>query len=289
MINPLISICIPAYNAALYIKEAIVGWQNQSYSNLEIIVQDDCSTDDTYEVALEIAKSDNRIQVFRNEKNLGIGANWNACYKKAKGDYVVIFNADDLIEPNFITEGLKIFKNNEVDLVTFKFKHRDIITKREYDHYPQANLLDGLIEETFEKVFFTMPFHLDFTLIKLSLLESILINGNQLFLETQICDADLWCRMALKTKIFYYSTYFAGYYVKHTTNNSYIPNGEKNSWLFVVFPLYFNYLKTNHKKATLKLLREKVFYEIKYSIKNKVLFDFKILNPLICEYAKVLF
>lgn len=99
--NPLVSICIPVYNGAAYIAETIASVQRQTYSNVEILVQDNQSTDRTLLIVHALAKGDPRILVAQNTKNLGMAGNWNACFARASGEFVQLLSADDLLKPTF--------------------------------------------------------------------------------------------------------------------------------------------------------------------------------------------
>jgi len=69
--KPLISVLMPNYNSEKYLNEAIESILNQTYENFEFIILDDCSTDNSWKIIQEYAKKDKRINIFRNEKNLG--------------------------------------------------------------------------------------------------------------------------------------------------------------------------------------------------------------------------
>ena len=283
--NPLISICIPAYNAAPFIENNIQNWQNQSYSNFEIIILDDYSKDDTYNIALELSKKDKRIKVFQNQLNLGIGKNWNATYEKAEGELICIFNADDLIYPFFLEEAIAIFKQQSVDLVTFKFEHYDIVNKIHWLHQPQNNLKRGLVNDVFKKVFLNMPFHWDFTVVKKKILEEVKTSNNALFMETQICDAELWYRIALNKAKIYYVPVIAGQYIKHPINNSKIAFSEDKSFVLDVLPKYHNILKKEFNSVYLKFLHLRIIHLCKKSIKSfdltGIKLSFKILTLIL--------
>ena len=75
-LNPLVSICIPTYNGSSYIEETLECVINQTYSNIEIIITDDSSTDDTALICKRYAKKDQRIKFYQNEINLGLIGNW---------------------------------------------------------------------------------------------------------------------------------------------------------------------------------------------------------------------
>lgn len=96
----MVSICVPAYKNAAFIAATLESIINQTYTNLEIIITDDRSPDDTVSVAKRF--SDPRIRIFENDKNLGIGANWNEALSYANGKYIKLMGADDLIYPNCI-------------------------------------------------------------------------------------------------------------------------------------------------------------------------------------------
>lgn len=99
-VQPLISICIPSYNNEQFIAATLESVLKQTYQNLEIIITDDRSPDGTVSVAKRF--SDPRIRLFENEKNLGVGGNWNKALSYANGKYIKLMGADDLIYPECI-------------------------------------------------------------------------------------------------------------------------------------------------------------------------------------------
>ena len=102
--SPLVSICIPVYNGAQYIRETIESLLNQSYPAIEIIVVDDGSTDDTKCVLQSI--SDVRLK-YITQKNKGAAAARNAAYLLSCGEFIKFMDADDLISPNCLEVQLK--------------------------------------------------------------------------------------------------------------------------------------------------------------------------------------
>ena len=96
--EPLVSVCIPAYNNAAYIKETIDSVLGQTYTNLELVICDDHSKDDTVRVIEEI--KDDRIKLYKNEKNLGMSGNWNRCLSKCTGEFIKLICADDMLAPD---------------------------------------------------------------------------------------------------------------------------------------------------------------------------------------------
>jgi glycosyltransferase involved in cell wall biosynthesis len=112
--SPKVSIGIPTYNRSYYIKEAIDSVLKQTYINLEIIVSNNCSTDDTKNVLSSY--SDERIVVLNQEKNFGLVNNFNFCLNRATGDYFLLLSDDDLLESNAIERLLLGFHNESVSI-----------------------------------------------------------------------------------------------------------------------------------------------------------------------------
>lgn len=99
--KPRVSICIPTYNASMYIGETIRSILKSTYLDLEIIVNDDSSTDNTREIVDSFC--DERIRFFTNERNIGVPGNWNRAMKKASGEFVGLLNHDDLYGPFWLS------------------------------------------------------------------------------------------------------------------------------------------------------------------------------------------
>jgi glycosyltransferase involved in cell wall biosynthesis len=95
MDNPLVSIILPTYNRELYIKRAIDSVLNQTYRNIELIVIDDSSSDNTFQIISEIARKDSRVIILKNKENLGLVKNLNKGIELAKGKYVARLDDDD--------------------------------------------------------------------------------------------------------------------------------------------------------------------------------------------------
>ena len=109
--NPVISIIMGIYNCAETLKEAVSCIINQSFTDWELIMCDDGSTDQTYRVALEIKNNhpERKIIVLQNDKNRGLNYTLNKCLKQAKGDYIARMDGDDLCSPERFEEELKVF------------------------------------------------------------------------------------------------------------------------------------------------------------------------------------
>jgi glycosyltransferase involved in cell wall biosynthesis len=97
--NPLVSICIPTYNRASMVGEAIRSALDQTYSPVEVLVVDNASTDTIEDVVSSFR--DPRLKLVKNEKNLGLFGNFNRCVELARGKYIHILHSDDYIDPGF--------------------------------------------------------------------------------------------------------------------------------------------------------------------------------------------
>ena len=137
--NYLISIIVPIYNVDKYLEECIESLKNQTYKNLEIILINDGSADNSEQICREEAKQDNRI-VFINKKNGGAASAKNKGLKVAKGDYIIFVDSDDFIEPDMIEYMVNTIKKYNSDIIqcsfinlyknTEKFKQDKIVEQR---------------------------------------------------------------------------------------------------------------------------------------------------------------
>lgn len=99
MNTPLVSVIMGIYNCADSLNACIGSLLAQTYTNWELIMCDDCSTDNTYEVAKSISEKHSNITVIRNPENKKLAYSLNACLALAKGEYVARMDADDLCMP----------------------------------------------------------------------------------------------------------------------------------------------------------------------------------------------
>lgn len=142
--KPLVSVCIPAYNNAEYIMDTINSILKQTYENLELVIVDDNSTDDTYEVLKRI--QDERVKVYHNEKNLGMSGNWNRCLSLCTGEYMKLVGADDMLaETSLEKEVQALMDNPSAVLAESDTKLVDLNGKGKgfYKRYGRTGLVDG--------------------------------------------------------------------------------------------------------------------------------------------------
>ncbi|MFW7385519.1 glycosyltransferase family 2 protein [Vagococcus fluvialis] len=113
MNEPLVSIIMPAYNAEKYIEEAIQSVQNQSYQNWELLICDDCSTDNTVKIIENKIKKDLRIKLFKLQNNCGAAIARNSSIKHAIGDYLAFLDSDDSWYKDKLRKQILFMEQNE--------------------------------------------------------------------------------------------------------------------------------------------------------------------------------
>lgn len=119
--NEKITIIIPVYNAAQYLRQCLDSVINQTYSNLEIIVVDDKSTDHSEEIIQEYESKDSRILFIKKQVNEGVSFARNAALEHATGDYYVFVDGDDWIELDTCERAMKTAKEYSADIVMWSY------------------------------------------------------------------------------------------------------------------------------------------------------------------------
>jgi teichuronic acid biosynthesis glycosyltransferase TuaG len=115
-----VSIITPSFNSEKFIAETIKSVQNQTFQNWEMIIVDDCSTDQTVSIIEQFVTNDDRIHLFQLDKNSGAGIARDLALSKAKGDYIAFLDADDLWKPLKLEKQLQFLKENQTPF-TFSF------------------------------------------------------------------------------------------------------------------------------------------------------------------------
>ncbi|TAD88574.1 MAG: glycosyltransferase family 2 protein, partial [Oscillatoriales cyanobacterium] len=121
-----VSVIIPAFNAAETLVAAVSSALNGSHQHLEILIVDDCSTDDTRKIAAQLAESNPRIQLFVNPENYGVSKSRNLMIERATGEYVAFLDSDDTWEPNKLEFCLQMLaEHSEVKAVAHALRYLD--------------------------------------------------------------------------------------------------------------------------------------------------------------------
>lgn len=140
--KPRVSICIPTYNGAAFIAEAIRSVLSQSSPDFELLIVDDCSGDATVEIARSFA--DARIRVTVNSARLGIPGNWNRCLALARGKYVCLFHQDDIMLPDSLLR--RVWVMDADPAVSFVHSAIEFLVEPDAPS-PSANWLEGAVDD----------------------------------------------------------------------------------------------------------------------------------------------
>ncbi len=117
--SELISIILPVYNGEKYLAESIDSILAQTYKEWELLILDDCSTDNSAKIAKEYADKDTRIHYYRNEKNLKLPRNLNKGFSLAKGDYLTWTSDDNKYRPTALEKMYNVLINNPNEKFVF--------------------------------------------------------------------------------------------------------------------------------------------------------------------------
>ena len=112
MVDELVSIIMPSYNTAKYIKESIESIINQTYGDWELIIVDDCSNDETDTIVESF--EDKRIRFLKNEKNVGAALSRNRALREAKGEWIAFLDSDELWTPDKLEKQIEFMKKNNI-------------------------------------------------------------------------------------------------------------------------------------------------------------------------------
>ena len=148
MEKPLVSIITPSFNSAKFIAETIQSMQNQTYQQWEMIIVDDCSSDETVSIIQEIANKDSRIQLIKLEKNSGTGVARSTALEKATGKFIAFLDADDLWKPEKLDKQLDFMKANNLP---FTFSFYDCINEA---GVPLNRRIEAPLHLSYQQLFF---------------------------------------------------------------------------------------------------------------------------------------
>jgi glycosyltransferase involved in cell wall biosynthesis len=237
---PRISIITPSYNQAQYIEKTILSVLNQNYSNLEYIIIDGGSTDDTIDI---IKKYESKISYWVSEKDNGQSHALNKGFSTATGDIIAWINSDDWYEKNIFNEVARQFANPEVQVLLgscmlcydSNTKAPVLIKPRKYNFQSMLIYWKDYFIPAQPSIFFSGK-----ALRKAGLLDESL---------NYAMDMDLWLRLARENSIVTTDTLFS-YYLVHDASKTgmgfdkFMPEWKSVAWKYL-------------KKATLK---EKLFF-----------------------------
>lgn len=118
-----ISVIMPLYNAAKYLREALESVLRQTYGDFELICVDDCSTDATRAILEKAAETDERIRILSNERHSGAAAARNRGLEHARGKYLLFLDGDDVFEEEMLEKAFEAMEKYQTDIVLFEYMH----------------------------------------------------------------------------------------------------------------------------------------------------------------------
>lgn len=116
--HPFVSVIVPVYNTENYVSKCLKSIGNQTYKSIEIIIVNDCSSDNSYKLCRDFEKTDRRVKVLSHEKNKGVSAALNTALEKAVGQFIMFVDSDDWIDNDGIEYLVNLVKlNPSTDLI----------------------------------------------------------------------------------------------------------------------------------------------------------------------------
>lgn len=140
MSSPLVSVIIPVYNTAKYIRETIISLQHQSLSDFEVILVNDGSTDNTLSIMKELAVEDTRLRVF-DYPNGGVSIARNRGLEHVRGQFIYFFDSDDLLASDCLQRCVERVERDQLDFLIFNgeaFFEEDLLIKDDSFNYNQT-------------------------------------------------------------------------------------------------------------------------------------------------------
>jgi glycosyltransferase involved in cell wall biosynthesis len=314
----LISLCIPTYNGSKYLDACLQSVCGQTFPDFEILICDDCSTDDTISIIKKFQEKNSRIKLFVNEKNLGLVGNWNRCIELAQGEWIKFIFQDDLILPSCLQKMTDVItQDTQMVVCEREYLFEQEITsaiKNLYFGVPRlyqfagnektkvisSNDFCSLVRTHFPSNFIGEPTSVMF---RKSITKEIGFFNSHI---AQLCDLEYCLRIGVKAGFIYIPDKLVSFRV-HGTSTSQKNNAEKyfasiySDRILVLYALLFDPVyedfRKNCTKKEISDLKYNLFYivyhadlYVKTEDKNNLLFkemqSVKELCPEIKKYRK---
>lgn len=264
-----VSIIIPIYNVAPYVEACLQSVFNQTYQNIEILLVDDCGTDDSMDIVTNLIKGYNgnfEIKVLHHPHNKGLSAARNTGIKAASGEYLYFLDSDDTISNNCIELLIKPIQKYHADFVIANYKvvgttkrYPPLLLKEEYLKHNE-NIISAYAKGEWYMMAWNKLINKDF-----------IYKNNLFFKESVLHEDELWSfQLACCSQSMYiiqYNTYF--YYIRE---NSITTNYKKKNYLSLLSNIIecCNWTKKYHLENNLNI------YSIIENLKNSLIY--KSLN-----------
>lgn len=165
--NPLVSIIMPMYNAETKVLETIDSVKNQTYSNWELIIVDDCSKDSSYDLVNNICNKEPRIHLFKLDRNQGPGYATKVGVEKASGSLIAFIDSDDLWPSNKLDKQLRFMHDNNYDFTCTDYEQIDENGK------PLHRVIKARVKANYKNILHTNPIGSSTVIISTELLKKI--------------------------------------------------------------------------------------------------------------------
>jgi glycosyltransferase involved in cell wall biosynthesis len=188
----LVSVLLPCYNAGKYLHQSLQSIFNQTYTNIEIIAIDDCSSDQTFDILKSYQLNENRLKVIKNDINLGLIKTLNKGIDIAQGEFIARMDQDDISIANRIEKQMETFViDPHLDIVAccciiINEKGKKLYCRESRTYLPKSNLFES---------FFTPPFAHPTVIIRTKTLREFYYKYSKD--STHIEDFELWSRMLM--------------------------------------------------------------------------------------------
>ena len=116
--KPTVSICLPTYNGGKHLRESVDSILGQTHPDFELVIVDDCSTDDSIDIAESYGRLDSRVRVVVNDRNLGLVENWNRSVFLSHGEWIKFVFQDDRISPDCLRRMLAVATSSKMPIVS---------------------------------------------------------------------------------------------------------------------------------------------------------------------------
>ncbi len=289
---PNISIIIPTFNCAKYITEAIESVLRQTYKDIEVVVADDGSTDNTREVLRPYIENNKIIYIY--QENQGPGAARNTGIKLAKGDYIAFLDADDTLTEDSIEKRLNLIEcNSDIGLVfsdyfyqqeefkTIEIKFMNDFKNHSYYRIRRTScgiLFYGLFKDIFPILF---SIHTGTVLVRKEVFDKSGLFRTDIFIGE---DRDMWLRIANNFKIGYINKPL-GYYKRYRSSLT-----VDNPFKYGMNRLHFHYnlLNIYQKNKKIRIFLEKrlaiIYYDLACHFKQEKIIFQSLKYILKCIY-----
>lgn len=229
--KPLVSIIIPCYNHESFLDDCLNSIINQSYSNIELLICDDCSTDNSYNKILDckeaLEKRFNNVVIFKNETNLGVTKNINRMLSVANGEYIKILASDDALLPEAV-EKFVIFAEENKDYSVFVSNGLKV---PEEQHYPNFDSREHIYNEEpdfsndgfMERMARCNPVFAPGAFVRKSVYDKFGLYDENIKIE----DLEFWLRLLDKGVKFFFVNEILIYYRINQNSMSSMVNNEK--------------------------------------------------------------